>query len=245
MTAAVDLLAIGAHPDDVEIGCGGTLILAGEAGLNVAIADLTRGELATHGAPPLREQEGHRAARLLGVRERVCLGLPDGRLGSGISERDAVVALIRDLRPRVVLAPYPEDRHPDHAAAGQLVHAASFFAGVERAGHGQPHRPSRLYHYMIHHPFEPSFVIDISSVWERKLEAVASYESQFDAAATRTEIGGRRFLRLLDDRASFHGSLVGFSRGEPFYSRGPLGLDAPPGAGADRGREPGAYRAVL
>jgi N-acetylglucosamine malate deacetylase 1 len=242
MSGAVDLLAIGAHPDDVEIGCGGSLIASSRAGLKIAVADLTRGELATRGAPERRAEEGRRAAELLGASERLGLGLPDGRLGGEPGQRDAVVALIRRLRPRAVLAPYPEDRHPDHAAAGALVRAACFFAGVQRAGEGDAHRPAHLYHYMLHHPFTPSFVIDVSEAWGRKIEAITAYESQFglEHDAARTDNGTQRFLELLADRASFHGSMVGVARGEAFFSAAPIGLDSVPGVGGT-----GVYRAVL
>ena len=173
-----DVLAVAAHPDDVEFGCGGTLLVAADAGLQVVVVDLTAGELSTHGDPATRERERRRATELLGLTGRECVGLPDGRVGCEPEHRDAIAAVIRRLQPRVVLAPHTEDRHPDHAAAGCLVRDACFFAGVAKAGPGPPHRPRRLYHYMLHQPFEPVFVVDVWAVWDRRLQVATVYASQ-------------------------------------------------------------------
>jgi N-acetylglucosamine malate deacetylase 1 len=244
MSSPVDLLAIGAHPDDAEIGCGGVLVMTSEAGMRVAVADLTDGELATHGTRVQRKDESRRAAEIIGLRERIGLGLPDGRLGTESHHRDAVAGLIRELQPRVVLAPYPEDRHPDHAAAGEIGRAACFLAGLEKAGEGAPHRPAGLYHYMLHQPFAPSFVVDVSAVWERKMAVIAAYESQFGYAANvaRPETGRGRFLELLEARAVWHGAMIGAERGEAFHCPGPVGLATFPGLGDDRLDGEGAYR---
>jgi N-acetylglucosamine malate deacetylase 1 len=230
LSAAVDILGIAAHPDDAEIGCGGALMLAADAGLRVAVADLTSGEMATRGTPKQRDQERARAAELLRLCDRIAVGMPDTGVGTEPWHRDAIVALIRDWRPRIVLAPYPDDRHPDHAAAGRLVREACFLAGVARLGAGSPHRPRRLYHYMLHHSFEPSFVLDVSAVWTRRMAAVAAYESQFGAATgQRTEIGDPAFLEQLSARASFFGAMIGAQHGEPFYCRGPVAASMLPG----------------
>lgn len=220
MTGPVDVLAIAAHPDDVEIGCGGTLILAGDTGARTAVADLTRGEFATNGTPEQRAQESETAAKVLGLADRRVVGLPDGRLGADPAHRTAVVALIRQVRPRIVLAPYPEDRHPDHAAAGRLAREACFFAGVASSDAGEPHRPERLYHYMVHHPFTPSFVVDVTDVWERRREALEAHESQLGVPGT--EIGTAGFVAYLEARAVFYGAMIGVTRGEPFSYPGPL-----------------------
>ena len=185
----VDVLAVAAHPDDVEFGCGGTLLLAAGAGLRVVVADLTAGELSTRGDRETRERERRRATELLGLTGRECVGLPDGRVGCEPEHRDAVVAVIRRLQPRAVLAPYTEDRHPDHAAAGRLVRDACFFAGVAKAGPGAPHRPRRVYHYMLHQPFEPVFVVDVSAVWDRRLQVATAYESQIGRRSRRARHG--------------------------------------------------------
>jgi bacillithiol biosynthesis deacetylase BshB1 len=236
---ALDILAVAAHPDDAELGCGGSLLLAADRGLRVAIADLSDGERSSRGTPERRAQERERAAKLLGLRARLSVGLPDAEIGSDPEHRLAVVRLIRDTRPRVVLAPYTSDRHPDHAAAGRLVQEAVFFAGVRKVDRGRPHRPERLFHYMLHHPFAPSFVVDVSRVWERKMAAVAAYRSQFgsEGAGAETPISRPEFFpRLVEARGIWFGAMIGAEYGEPFLLRGPVparelpGLDGPPGA---------------
>jgi bacillithiol biosynthesis deacetylase BshB1 len=214
----VDLLAIGAHPDDVEFGCSGALILATDAGLCVAVADLTRGERATAGTPEQRARERDRASELMGIARRVGLGLPDAAVGSEASHRPAIAALLRELRPHVVLAPADADRHPDHAATGRLVREACFEATLAEPGGVPGHRVGRLHHYPIHYAFEPSFVVDVSEVWERRMAVVRAYESQVDHPAGRntTQIGAPEFLELLEARAVFYGAMIGARRGEPF-----------------------------
>jgi bacillithiol biosynthesis deacetylase BshB1 len=248
MTQSVDLLAIGAHPDDAEVGCGGVLASAALAGVRVAVADLTAGELATHGDPQTRGQEGERAATILGLHERVALGIPDGWVGTEPRHREVVVELIRNLRPRLVLAPYPEDRHPDHAAGGKLVREACFLAAVGKFSSGSPHRPAALYHYPVHHPLAPSFVVDVTAVWSQKMDAVRAYKSQFEPAPheAQTEIGNKGFLAFLEARSRFYGGMIGVERGEAFYSQGPIALEALPGLQrieADGPPGPPGYRA--
>jgi bacillithiol biosynthesis deacetylase BshB1 len=235
MTDRVDVLAVGAHPDDAEMGCGGALLVAAARGHRTGILDLTDGEASTRGHPEVRARERDHATKILGVEVREGLGLHDGSVGAALEEhRLSLVKAIRQLRPKIVLAPYPEDRHPDHAAAGRLAREACFFAGVRRIGEGDPHRVGRLYHYMAHQPFTPSFVLDISDVWERKMEAVRAYASQFgDAGPPATELRGRRFAELLDARASVHGAMIGVQRGEPFHAPGPVGLSTLPGLSPD------------
>lgn len=245
MSDDVDVLAIAAHPDDAEAGCGGALLLAAAAGARTAIADLTAGEASTHGSRQQRARERDRASVLLGLARRVTLDLPDTALGSDVSHRVAVVALLRELRPRVLLAPYPSDRHPDHAAAGRLAREACFLAGVRRFGNGgDPHVPRRLYHYMLHEPFEPTFVVDVDAVWERRTEALEAYASQFGRAPQEraTAIAGRAFLDMLDARAVAHGALVGAARGEAFHCPGPLLVGGLPGLDDERPSGPPAYR---
>ena len=229
MSDGVDVLAIGAHPDDVEIGCGGALLLSVDAGRSVVVADLTAGEMSTRGSTQERESERQRAAELMGVRERVSLGLPDTRLGTDPSHRDAIIALIRWFRPRLVLAPFASDRHPDHESAGRLAREACFLAGVAKLGTGEPHRPARLYEYMIHHTFQPTFVVDVTRVWGRRTEAIAAYRSQFGpGAGPSTELSGGDFIERLGDRAGYFGSMIGTKRGEPFICQGPLALSELP-----------------
>jgi bacillithiol biosynthesis deacetylase BshB1 len=234
MTRQLDVLAFAAHPDDAEVGCGGTLIGAVDAGLSVGVVDLTAGELSTRGDPETRSLERRRAADALGLTTRLSLDLPDGGLGADPAQRSALVAVLRELRPRIVLAPYPQDRHPDHAAAGRLAREACFFGGVGRFGSAEsPHRPGAIYHYLMHEPFTPTFVVDVSTVWRRRTEAVAAYASQFGevAGGADTALSGGRFLEALDARARWFGAMIGAERGEPFWSAGPIGVDALPGNG--------------
>jgi N-acetylglucosamine malate deacetylase 1 len=231
VSETLDLLAVAAHPDDAEVGCGGVLIQAAAAGLRTGVADLTAGERATRGSPRQRLAERDRATELLGLAARLEVGLPDGSLGTDPGHRGAVIRLIREVRPAIVLAPYPEDRHPDHAAAGRLVREGSFMAGVGRVAEGEPHRPARVYQYMVHHPFTPSFVVDISPVWDRKVEAMLAYESQFGSEELNPEtaLAGGGFLSMIEARARFHGAMIGAERGEAFHTVGPVPLEFLPG----------------
>jgi bacillithiol biosynthesis deacetylase BshB1 len=243
----IDVLAVGAHPDDVEVGCGGVLALCARSGMRVAIADLTGGELGTHGTPALRAEEVRRAGEILGVQTRVTLDLPDGGVGTDPAHRAAVVGLLREHRPRLVLAPYHlDDRHPDHAATGRLVREASFLAGVAKWGEGAPHRPARVHHYMLHSVFDPTYVVDVTAVWEQRTAAVTAFASQFSSAGDdpRTAIDDGGFLDLLAARARVFGAMIGAGRGEPFSCVGPLSLDRLPDLPAAPATEP-VYRAFL
>jgi len=234
VTRPVDVLAIGAHPDDVEVGCGGTLILAADAGLRVAVADLTAGEAASRGTGRERELERARATEILGVTTRSSVGLPDGGVGTDTTHRRAVINLIRELGPRVVLAPYERDRHPDHAAAGRLVREACFLAGLPRIGDGPPHRPAHVYHYMVHYPFPASFVVDVSPVWDRKWDAILTYQSQFgQGEGSPATIDPDRYLEVVGAWATLHGAMIGVERGEAFHYPGPLPLATLPGLASD------------
>ena len=229
----VDVLAFSAHPDDAEIGCGGALALAANRGLRVAIADLTEGERASRGSPARRAEEKEAAARSLRVCARVGVGLADGEIERSAEALLRVVEVIREARPHTVLGPALHDRHPDHEAAGRLVRRASFEAGLARVGEGRPHRPGRLFHYMVHSPFEPSFVVDCSEVWARKQAAVRSYRSQFssDGEDPMTALNSGDFLELLEVRGRWFGAMIGASYGEPYLMRGPVPLRGLPEAG--------------
>ncbi len=227
----VDILAFSPHPDDAELGCGGSLILAADSGSRVAIADLSAGEMSSRGTPEQRQSEKEDAADRLGLCARLLVGLPDSEIGTSPAHRLPIIQLIREMRPRVVLAPYERDRHPDHAAASKLVNDACFLAGVSKVGTGLPHRPEQVYYYMIHHPFPPSIVVDISSVWDRKMAAVAAYQSQFlpDGGEFETAISQPEFLRFIEARAIVLGAMIGAAYGEAFYLPGPVPLHELPG----------------
>jgi len=228
--APYDLVAIAAHPDDAELGCGGALVQAAAAGARVAVIDLTRGERASRGIPALRQAEREAASAILGLAGRFDLHLPDTAVVALPGQRERLAVLLRRLRPKILLAPYWEDRHPDHAAAGRLAREASFAAGLRDAEGTAPFRPERVFHYMLHHPFEPSFVLDISAQWERKQAAIRAYASQFgDTQGPATALSGTSFLRMVEARAIHYGAMAGFAYGEPFGVPGPLAVTAIPG----------------
>ena len=185
----LDVLAAGAHPDDVELACGGTLALMASRGRAVGIVHLTRGESGTRGSAEERRREATGAARALGAATLDLLDCGDGELRAGRAEEDALIRLLRRYRPEVVLAPPPRDRHPDHGRAHALVAAAAFYAGLAgRRLDGAdadlaPHRPAAVFHYMQHDSFDPAFVVDVTPAWEAKKAALACYGSQLQVPA--------------------------------------------------------------
>ena len=231
MNTSLDILAFAAHPDDAELGCGGSLILAAEKGLKVGIADLSVGEMSSRGTIEKRKAEAMKASELMGLADRRFVGLPDSQIGSEPAHQLPIIQLVRETRPRVVLAPYWEDKHPDHAATGRLVRDACFLAGVSRISDGRPHRPTRICYYMLSHPFNPSFVVDISVVWGRKMAAVAAYESQFQPTDTgfKTAISQSGFMQFIEARAIWFGAMTGAAYAEAFYMPGPVPLRELPG----------------
>ena len=227
----MDILAFSPHPDDAELGCGGSLLLASDQGLRVAIADLSAGEMSSQGTLEERQKEKEEAAERLGLCDRFLVGLPDSEIGAHPAQRLPIIQLIREQKPRIVLAPYEIDRHPDHAGASKLIKDACFLAGVRKIGSGQPHRPEKIIYYMIHHTFTPSVVIDISTVWDRKMAAVAAYRSQFqpDGSDFQTAISRPDFLRFITARAIVFGTMIGVPYGEAFFMTGPVPLRELPG----------------
>jgi len=230
----LDVLAIGAHPDDVELGCGGTLALLARQGRRVGILHLTRGERGTRGTPEGRQAEAEQAAAALGAAAMDFLDCGDGGLRTGPAEEDSLIARLREWAPDLVLAPTPHDRHPDHTRAHQLVEAACFYAGLRNRGAGTPHRPAALFAYMQHDPFEPSFVVDVTAVWEMKLESLRAYRSQLHQldkdekdGAPMTKVATPEFRLAVEGRARHFGLLIGAAFGEPFWSRLPLAVADP------------------
>lgn len=221
---SVDVLAIGAHPDDIELTIGGSILLARAAGLSTVIAHMTCGELGTRGTPEIRREEAAAAAAVLDSPMEI-LGLPDGHLEVSTEMLDVVVRLIRRHRPRVVLAPLIDDLHPDHEATGQLVKKAAFLAGVAK-WHGDlpPWRPDRVMYYMSHTIREPHLLVDISPYFEKKSAAAKSYRSQFfDPSNGRTEtfISRPEFWTWWEARHAHWGHMIGVRYAEAFW------LDAP------------------
>jgi len=221
-----DILAFGAHPDDVELAAGGTLLKAARAGSATGVITLTRGETGTRGSLEERAAEFNAASRLMGLAHHEMLSLPDGRLAADEESRLAVVREIREHRPTILLLPYWEDRHPDHGAASRIVQEAAFLAGLRKLDTGQePHRPAELVYYMSSWEFDPSFVVDISTHIEEKKSAIQAYGTQVfnPSLATgeeQTFISSEHFWQLLLSRMAHYGRLIGASFAEPFRIRG-------------------------
>jgi len=222
--ATIDLLAIAPHPDDAELLCGGTLILAADQGYKTGILDLTAGELGSYGSPEQRRAEAESANAILGLATRRPLGLPDARIINDEDSRRRVIEAIRDLRPRTVILPYFEGRHPDHRVASELSYDACYLAGLKNyPASGEPHRPEKVLYaaaYREHAP-KPTFVVDTSTVFERKLEAIRCYASQFDGVKALGELFPAEvpLYDLVRIQDAHYGSLIRAAYGEPFLSR--------------------------
>jgi len=231
----LDVLAIGAHPDDLELGCGGTLALLARQGRKVGVLHLTRGERGTRGTEAERRAEAERAAAALGAAELAFLDCGDGSLRNGPAEEDALIAVLRRWRPELVFGPTPRDRHPDHGRAHELVEAAAFYAGLANraAESGPPHRPAAVFAYMQHDLFTPSFIVDVTADWDTKLESLRAYRSQLyqpdqgEDENPLTKISTPEFWHAVEGRARHFGLLVGATFGEPFWSRSPLAVGDP------------------
>jgi N-acetylglucosamine malate deacetylase 1 len=226
----VDLLAIAAHRDDVELTCAGTLLRAADQGHRTGILDLTAGETGTRGSADLRAREAERAAEILGVCERRNAGLPDAHLHNSEESRRVLVEQIRHFAPRVVILPYPVGRHPDHRIASELARDACFLAGLARyPADGAPHRPHKILYALAYRedPVKPTFVVDISDQFDRKLAAIRCYASQFDGAKAAGEIfpTGQDLYSLVETQNAHYGSLIRTRYGEPFFTHETMRVD--------------------
>ena len=218
-----DILAIAAHPDDIELICGGTLIRARTLGRTTGILDLSAGELGSRGTPAIRATEAARAAEILGVAVRRNLGLPDGGILNTPENRARVALVIRELRPRIVITHSLHGRHPDHPMVAQLVRDACFVAGLRKIEPGsEPHRPLKVLHALSFREDyqKPTFVVDISDAFEKKLAAIGCYASQFGEAVQAGEVypNGEPLQDLIRHHAAHYGSLIRCRYGEPFYT---------------------------
>ena len=222
----VDILAIGPHPDDIEIGIGGTVALHVARGYGVGLCDLTRGEMGSNGTPEQRVAEGEAACRMLGATWRVNLALPDRQIGASPDHLRRVAEAIRTCKPQILLAPYWDDRHPDHGAASRLVTEAVFSAGLRRyEANGDPWRPRRVCYYFINDSAPPSFVVDVSEQYETKRAALACYTTQFrpqGGEAVSTRLTSPLFGQLVESRDAQFGALAGVRFAEGFITREPL-----------------------
>lgn len=223
----IDILAFGAHPDDVELGCGGTVAKLISEGKTCVIVDLTRGELGTRGTDEIRHEEATASAKILGVSARENLGLKDGFLVNSEEYQLSIVKMIRKYRPEIVLANAIDDRHPDHAKAAKLVSDACFLSGLRKIetnvdGESQDvWRPKQIFHYIQWKDIKPEFVIDISEHLDKKLEACMAFKTQFyDPKSTEPEtpITSKDFYESLTYRAQDLGRLSGVTYAEGFTS---------------------------
>ncbi len=228
----LDVLAFGAHPDDVELGCGGTMLCCADRGLRLGICDLTAGERGSRGDAATRAAEARTASALMRLETRETLSFPDTELEPTLAVRRAVVAAIRRHRPRVVLAPLPHDLHPDHAAAGAAVRDAIYPAGMRNVdAPGAPWRPERLLHYFMHDEVETPVVVDVTRVWSRRLELAQCFASQLSPADPSkpgfpTLIARPDFLLRVEARARVWGRRAGVELGEALFVSGAVALDA-------------------
>jgi bacillithiol biosynthesis deacetylase BshB1 len=216
---SVDILAIAAHPDDVEQSCGGTLIKMVEKGYRAGILDLTAGDMGTRGTPEQRLAEAAEAARVMLVGRRENLHFPDARLENTISARMTLALKIREFRPRVVILPYWQGRHPDHYRTAELGYEACFLSGLRKLDeYTEPHRPYKIIYSSVYANVTPSFVVDISAQFERRMSALLSYRSQFGAKLEGQELfpDEQEIRERLGAVARFYGNLVGVKYGEPF-----------------------------
>lgn len=233
MSVKLDILVLAAHPDDAELGCGGTIIKHVRKGKRVGVVDFTRGELGTRGTAVTRQQEAEDASKILGLAVRENLNLPDGFFRNEKDHQFEVIRAIRKFKPDIILANATYDRHPDHGRGAELAFEASFLSGlakIETKLEGmiqEPWRPRVMYHYIQSQFVKPDFVLDISTVWEEKMKAVMAYRTQFFDPSSKepeTYISNPGFLKLLEGRATEMGIGIGARYGEGFTVRKWIGV---------------------
>ena len=230
----LDILAIGAHPDDVEISCGGTILAAIAQGKKVGIVDLTQGELGTRGTAQTRKIEATNAAKVLGVAIRINLEMADGFFVNDETHQKKIIEIIRLYKPDIIFCNAPEDRHPDHGRSSKLVEDAAFLSGLvkietqdENGNLQEKHRPSYIFHYIQDRYLQPNFVMDISDFQEKKMEALQCYNTQFfneNSTEPSTYISSPLFLETIKARAMMLGKRIGVTYAEGFISEKILGI---------------------
>jgi bacillithiol biosynthesis deacetylase BshB1 len=229
----LDVLAIGAHPDDIELACSATIAKLITQGKRVGILDLTDGELGTRGSRTLRLKEAAEASRILGIDHRIRLGLNDGNIEVNQKNIKKVMQVIRHFQPTVLLFPHWLERHPDHEHAHRLCREAWFYSGLEkipttfRGKAQQPFRPKKYFHFMQKYEFQPTFIVDVSDMYETKRHSLNAFSSQFynpNSKERETILSSKTFLESIFARDRHFGSLINVEYGEPFYSVEPLGF---------------------
>lgn len=227
----VDVMAFGAHPDDIEIGCGGTLIKLVDLGHSVVLVDMAQGEMGTRGTVETRRAEAAAAAKIIGAVARENLKLEDGNIRADEEAKRRVVEVVRKHRPRLVFIPYYKDRHPDHYHASQVAYEGIFLAGLAQYETGQEsYRPLRVLYYMGWYEFEPTFIVDISAQFDQKMDAIYAFSTQFkpgDSFYEQTRLTSRQYNWALVQRMAYYGSLIGKQYGEGFLIRGRMEVENP------------------
>lgn len=232
----LDVLVFASHPDDAELAMGGTVAKFTKNKLKVGIVDLSKGEMGTRGSEEIRKEEAENASKILGITTRQNLGLPDGSLKLNDDFVKEVIKQIRRFRPKIIFAPYFNDRHPDHVGTSRIVKEAFFFSGLtkidtELYGVKQvPYRPQKIYYYMQYYEFTPSFINDISETFEAKMNSINAFGTQFfneknKSDEPQTFISQLNFIKFIEARAKYFGFKIGKEYGEPFYSEEEIELD--------------------
>lgn len=229
----LDIVAIGAHPDDIELSCAGTLVKAAREGMRTGIIDLTQGELGTRGTKQIRSQEAEEAAHILGLTVRRNLKMPDGNIEVNQKNLCTLIAQLRDFQPRILLIPHFNERHPDHMHAHQLAREAWFYSGltkIETKMNGKAQaafRADNFFSFMQKFEFVPSFVVDVSDTFELRMNSIRAHRSQFynpKSKEPETILSTPEFLKEIETRALYYGQTIGVKYGEPFYSYVPIGI---------------------
>jgi bacillithiol biosynthesis deacetylase BshB1 len=224
----MDVLAIAAHPDDVEQTCGGTLLRMAEAGYRTGIIDLTAGDMGTRGSPEIRVAESEVAARILQCGWRDNLHFPDARLENSMAGRMTIAQKIREQRPRVVIIPYWEARHPDHYRAGEMAYEACFLAGLRKIDpYTEPHRPFKVIYASQYANVPPTFVVDITGQFDRRMESLFAYKSQYGAMESGSDLfpPETEVRERLASISRFYGNLIGVKYGEAFVVKETMRVD--------------------
>ena len=233
MHVKLDVLAIGVHPDDVELGCSGTILVALSEGKKVGIVDLTRGELGTRGSAEIRKTEAANAAKVLGVHVRENLGLADGFFLNDEVHQRKVIMMIRKYQPEIILCNAPEDRHPDHGRSSKLVSDAAFLSGLRKIEteldgvNQEAWRPKYVFHYLQDRFLQPHFVVDVSNHMDKKIESILSYTTQFynpDLDEPQTYISSPDFMESVKARAMMLGKRIGVKYAEGYVSEKMIGV---------------------
>jgi len=226
----MDILAFSAHPDDVELSCGGTLIKLIKMGYRVGIIDITRSELSSNGTVEQRKREAEDARRILGAEIRENLEIPDGNIEPNWENKKKVISVIREYRAPLLFVPYWDDRHPDHSNTSKLVSEASFLSGLKKIETKQAaFRPEQIIYYMCYSQFIPDFIIDISKEYAQKIEVLKQYKSQFTREEDKipTLINQPDFLDIIKNRAKYYGKEIRVTYGEPFLVKNVIQVDDP------------------